>query len=239
MNERKFKCKLEEVPSITDALIDSLRKDLDEFTGYSPQFYISFIDNMVVKRDQCNALVNSGSLTKEIKAITSRILTLSKDLGVKVNRLDNYIKMAGTALDVAVTDMGVSAVRHELGKGNSEGAVSCTRNLMRSINRNSDVLETVGLKQEFASEVTSLNEEISSLNARQNSKISERNRLTDSNRGIFNELWDLNVLVMNTGKALYKGVDDVKLKDYTLTVLMSRINAEGKRDNPNPDAAQK
>lgn len=239
MSERKFKCKLEEVPVVSDMLIASLRKDLAEFTGFSPQFSIPFIDSMVVKRDQCNALVNSGSLTKEIKAVTAQILAMSKELGLKVNRLDNYIQMAGTSLDVAVSDMGVSAVRHEIGKGNSEGTVTSTRNLMRSIDRNITVLQTKGLKPEFVTEVIGFNEEISSLNALQNSKTSERNRLTDSNMGIFNELWDLNTLVLNTGKALYKGVDEVKLKDYTLSVLLSRINAEGKRATQNPETPLK
>lgn len=33
--------------------------------------------------------------------------------------------------------------------------------------------------------------------------------------------------VLKTGRLLYRGVDDVKLKDYTLAQLLKRINAEG------------
>ncbi|HEY6916000.1 MAG TPA: hypothetical protein VI413_15080 [Paludibacter sp.] len=40
---------------------------------------------------------------------------------------------------------------------------------------------------------------------------------------MFNQLWDLNVLITDTGKALYKGVDATKLNDYTQTAILKRI----------------
>jgi hypothetical protein len=35
---------------------------------------------------------------------------------------------------------------------------------------------------------------------------------------------------LDAAKALYRGVDDVKLKDYTVLQLKKRIHAEGKRE---------
>jgi hypothetical protein len=35
---------------------------------------------------------------------------------------------------------------------------------------------------------------------------------------------------LDAARAIYRGVDDVKLKDYTVLQLKKRINAEGKRE---------
>jgi hypothetical protein len=46
---------------------------------------------------------------------------------------------------------------------------------------------------------------------------------------LFNDLWKTLSPVFETGKALYRGVDEAKLKDYTVTQLVKRIDHEGRR----------
>jgi hypothetical protein len=238
MNERIYKCKQEEVPAIADMLIASLRKDLNLFTDHSSRFTLAFIDGMVAKSDQCKGLTSSGLLTKEIKSTTTQIGVKAISLGTKLNRLGNYIEQAGSELDVAESDMGIAAVRKSLNKGNYEGLVKNMRSLMQAVSRNMTVLQAKGLKPEFVTELIALNDEIDTLDALQNSKTSERNRLTDANNGVLNEMWEMNQLVLDTGTALFKGVDEVKLKDYTLSVLLSRIHAEGGRDAKTPEVTK-
>jgi hypothetical protein len=47
---------------------------------------------------------------------------------------------------------------------------------------------------------------------------------------LLNDLCDSLHPILDAAKALYRGVDDVKLKDYTVLQLKKRINAEGKRE---------
>jgi hypothetical protein len=54
--------------------------------------------------------------------------------------------------------------------------------------------------------------------------------MTEKNIYQFNDLWDSLQPILKTAKAIYRGVDEVKLKDYTVTQLTKRIHAEGKRD---------
>jgi hypothetical protein len=42
-------------------------------------------------------------------------------------------------------------------------------------------------------------------------------------------LWNLQP-ILKTAKAIYRCVDDVKLKDYTILKLRKQINAEGKKN---------
>jgi hypothetical protein len=72
--------------------------------------------------------------------------------------------------------------------------------------------------------------EISALNVKQNDLVSKRNRLTKQNIEMFNDLWESLQPVLKTAKAIYRGVDDVKLKDYTIAQLLKRINATRKKE---------
>ncbi|HET7732958.1 MAG TPA: hypothetical protein VFK73_03890, partial [Paludibacter sp.] len=101
-------------------------------------------------------------------------------------------------------------VIHEVQSGNSEGIVAQVRRLLVGVNNNAAVLQTKGLKQAFIAELTQLGDDIEQLGNDQNFKITERNRHTDENIAVFNQLWDMNVLITDTGKALYKGVDATK-----------------------------
>jgi hypothetical protein len=58
--------------------------------------------------------------------------------------------------------------------------------------------------------------------------------MTEKNIYQFNDLWDSLQPILKTAKAIYRGVDEVKLKDYTVTQLTKRIHAEGKRDKQEP-----
>ncbi|MDR0843669.1 MAG: hypothetical protein LBN71_00470 [Tannerella sp.] len=72
-------------------------------------------------------------------------------------------------------------------------------------------------------------EKINALNVKQNELESVRNRLTKESIEIFNDLWKLLQPVFETGKALYRGVDAARLKDYTLSQLLKRINHQRKK----------
>ena len=42
---------------------------------------------------------------------------------------------------------------------------------------------------------------------------------------MFNDLWTSLQPILKTAKAIYRVVDETKLKDYTVTQLVKRINA--------------
>jgi len=75
-------------------------------------------------------------------------------------------------------------------------------------------------------------DELETLGNDQNFKMTERNSHTDENNVVYNELWDMIVLITDTGKALYRGVDATKVDDYTITSILKRIGTpkSGKAD---------
>lgn len=227
MEEKDFPGKMEDIPVVAGMLFDSYRKDQALFTGFSPMFTPAYIAAAEAKRTECNDLVKAYSFTQERRAVTEKMETLADELRIQLNSVEGYLKISAKNLDIAVSGFGLNLVRDALTDGNMEGATASAFEMLRSVRRNQLVLAAKGLTPELLENVTAMVDEMNSLNIAQNTKLSDRMRATDENIGVFNELWEIASTIMVAAKAMFRGVDDVKLKDYTMTQLIKRVNAEG------------
>jgi hypothetical protein len=220
---KKFRSKAEDLPVIGGFILSSLKKDIDDFRGFSSLFDDSYILDVEGKVNRCSSLISSSTITKELKMVTAQLVEKSKGLRLKLNKVEGLIKLAGSDLDVSIEDTGLKSVRNCISKGNAEGLILNTRKFIAVIRRNERVLVAKGLRPELIDEIERTIDEISNLNIKQNDLVSDRNRMTKQNIEIFNELWDALQPVINAAKAIYRGEDDAKLKDYTVAQLLKRI----------------
>jgi hypothetical protein len=223
MNTKKFRCKIEEVPVLGEFIVNSAEKDINDFNNYSAVFTINYLATIRAKIEVCNELIKSSIITKELKSVTRQLYDKSKKLRVKLNALEGYFKLGADNLDIAVKDIDLKSVRSDISRHNIEGLILNMKVILNIVKRNQAVLETQGLQQKLIEQIESQLQEINSLNEKQNEFISKRNRLTDANIEKFNDLWKSLQPILNTARAIYKGVDEVKLKDYTITILKKRI----------------
>ena len=237
MKEAKFNCKMEEVPAIAGFVKESLIRDLVLFREYSPEFSEEFITQLSTKRNYCMELESSGITTKLLKALTTQLLDKEKGLRPQLNKLEGYLNLAGSAMDIPAESFGIKAVRDAISKGNDEGVIASMQTILKNVNRNKTILLAKGLKQEFIDSLSAAVTEIDQLNTQQNSMINERNNATASNIKDYNELWDMLSTVFTTARSLFRGVDDLKLKEYTVTELLKRVNAEGSHSKDDTGAA--
>jgi hypothetical protein len=226
MSNKKFPCKTEEVPVIGEFIVNSAEQDIRDFNSYSSVFTIDYFATIRVKIKVCKELVKSSVVTKELKNATRQLYGESKSLRTKLNVLEGYLKLGADRLDIAFKDMGLSNARLHISNGNIEGLISDMQTLLIGVKRNLPVLEAQGLKQTLIDEIETQTQNINSLNLKQNTLISKRNRLTSENLDKFNDLWDNLKSILTAARAMYRGIDEVKLKDYTITQLKKRINVE-------------
>jgi hypothetical protein len=214
---------------------------MDEFCLFSPLFTSDYLHSVETKILVCKELVGSFAATQELKSTTRQLTELSRGLRVKLNALDAYFKLAADGLDVPVADTGLKGVRDAISRGNTEGLLATIPKLMVAVKRNLPLLESKGFTPTLLAGIDTQTRAISTLNVRQNELISTRNRLTDENTIAFNDLWASLRPILDTAKALYRGVNPTKLKDYTVSQLRKRINAEGPRKSttapPSPEGA--
>jgi hypothetical protein len=227
---KKFQCKIEDMPVIGEFLLNSVKKDMDDFSKFSSIFTPEYLTTVETKINACKDLISSSTITKELKSVTRQTYDKSKGLRVKLNILEGYLKLGSDGLDVAIEDVGLKNVRNDISRSNIEGLIANMQKTLTVVKRNKSLLATKGLKEELITDIETQIVEIRALNTRQNDLISDRNRLTKENISIFNDLWDSLQPIVKTAKAIYRGVDDVKLKDYTIAQLMKRINANHKKN---------
>jgi hypothetical protein len=228
MMVKKFQCKIEDVPVLGEFLLSSLRKDLKDFSSFSSMFTPEYLVKIEGKISDCKELTSSSTISKELKSVTKQLTDKSKGMRVKLNVVEGYLKLGKSDLDIAVEDFGLKSVRNNISRSNIEGLILNIQTLLVSVKRNQSVLETKGFKPSIISDIETQINEINVLNTKQNDLISNRNRLTKQNISLFNDLWENLLPIVETAKALYRSVDEVKLKDYTIAQLVKRINA-GKR----------
>lgn len=239
MSKRLFSFKIEELVVIAAVILASVRKDIADFAAFSSVFTVEFLDAIAAKIEACKNLIAVSSIAKELKLKTKEVDEKSAAFRTKLNALEAYFKFAADQLDIQVSDVGIKSVRLNISSGNTEGVVSGLRMVLANVKRNKAALEAKGMKPEF---LTAFEAEINGIEELNNKQVllkNEMSRHADVNMDIYNELWNDICVITDGAKAIYRGVDDVKLKDYNISLLRKRINAEGRdttnsTDNPNP-----
>ncbi|MDR2763560.1 MAG: hypothetical protein LBB90_00835 [Tannerella sp.] len=222
--KRLFPCSISDLPVLAEFLLESLGRDINDFSGYSPLFTTSCSDGIRAKIITCREVTRSWTFIKELKSVTETLYSDIHALRVTINPVEGYVKLAAASLDVAVGDVGLKEVRRSIGKGNAETLVPAVAELLSTLRRNITALQAVGLQESLLVAIEEQTATIDTLNVKQNELESERNRVTEQDTDVFNDLWLALQPILETGKALYRGVDEAKLKDYTIAQLEKRLH---------------
>ncbi len=234
MTKKVFVCKAEEVPAIAGFMMNSLRIDMTDFSAYSPTFSDTFLTSLENQRNVCGELLKTTSIVGQLKLITQQLRKKTATLRSMLNLTEGYLALADPKLDMQIKDFGLKGIRKKISQGNVEGIILDTTTLISSLKRNQVSLEHVGMKSSFTDDLLNLQAEMTYLNETQNGKMSERSRLSDANIKEFNKLWGMIELITKSARAMYRGVDDVKLKDYTISNLIKKAKNTNNNDQNNP-----
>lgn len=220
---------MEELPVIAGFVADSLTADLTTFSDFSPMFDEAYVTSIRTKRAYCLELESSDITIQKLKKVTAALVERESGLRSVLNKVEAYVKLAGSSLDVSTDSFGLKTLRDAISRGNDEGVIAGLQTLLKNINRNLSALQAKGLAQTTVDELSAAMTDIDTMNNEQNMLANTRNQNTASNIADYNALWDLLSPVLETGRSLFRGVDDVKLKEYTMSALVKRVNASGSK----------
>ncbi|MDR1879039.1 MAG: hypothetical protein LBQ64_05690 [Bacteroidales bacterium] len=225
---------IEDLPVIADFVIVSLRRDLANFSTYSPKFNDSYLDVFEGKIAKVKSVIAGKIFTKELSKVTINLKDAVGELRPKLNKIEGYVKMADKSLSTTIVGFGISAVRQPLNRGNVEGVTKTLGDLLHIIENNRNVLSEQGLSDEMVNVLRNAREEIERLNNLQNQIISQRAIAVEENSAVFDDLWKTISETLTAGRSLYKGVDAARIKDYTLTELEKKLKSRasgGKKES--------
>lgn len=226
-----FNLRIEEIPVLGGFIKNSFVRDQADFLAYSPDFNPAYLKNYLKKLEAVESLVNPIKLTRELSMITERIYSNLIALRPLLNRLEGYINRSAATLTIAPKDFGIKEVRAKITSRNVEATLNNLKILLENVDNNFQALKAKGYSEAARKEIAALQKAIKDDNLAQNVKLDERESHVRTNIVVFNDLWDQMTDIMDTGKRIYKSVDAVRAKDYTLTSLKKRLSQEGKRKN--------
>ena len=235
MENKKFNCKMEDLPVISGFAIQSLETDKVDFIEYSPVYDGDFITDARSKQKECSELVKQEDVLKRQKKVTQEINLNLKGLRNNVNKIEGYLLLAANKLDISVADFSLADLRLNISKKNVEGVCSDIQSLIVKLKRNEAVLSDKGMKTALLDDLAAQSEKLDKLNLNQNDFKNKRSRTASDNIKIFNELWDILSMILDGGRSLYRTSDKVKYKEYTLSQLKKRVNLVKTANTPAED----
>jgi hypothetical protein len=228
---KDFKCNNEELPVIGGFVSFNVKKDLPDFTAFSPKFNDSYVMDFDANIKKCSELVSSKEETAKLKVITSRMYSTMDSLSGLVNNLVIYIKMAKTDIPISVADFGIPLLRKAIHKRDAEATLQNLYLMNNGIQQYKSALTQQGLSETtinlFASAIVSIHDD----NQKQYEILNTRKELVQNNMELFNGLYAQIIEICNVGKAIYKGKDEKKVKDYTFAELIKQVRVVFKRNN--------
>ena len=118
-NQRLYNCKDEELPVICGFAAFSLKRDLADFTSYSPKFTAAYVSDFETQTASVTEVIMPKSETLELKKITSRLYVAMNGLTDPINRVAGYLNMAKDTLPVSEADFGLTLLRKNLRTNNA------------------------------------------------------------------------------------------------------------------------
>lgn len=231
---RNYNCKDEELPVICGFVALSLKRDLEEFTSFSPMFTEAYVTGFEAKIDAAEELVQPKSETIELKVITERIYATLDGLISPINRVEGYLELAGKEIPISSADFGLVQLRKSARVRDVENVLKLLRTVEANINKYKEALSVKGLTDELTSRFGEAGDSLAEDKNQKYSLISNRTALVQNNLGQLNELNDQLTEICKIGKVLYKQTDKAKLKDYTFTQLRKQVRRTEKTEPEKP-----
>jgi hypothetical protein len=216
---RNYNCKDEELPVICGYAVFSLKRDLADFSKYSPRFDQKYVEEFEAKITEATELVNPKSETAEKKALTARLYATIDGLTDPVNRLAGYIKLA----KLSATDFGITLLRRKIRAKDTEGTLQNLRLVTANIQTFKEPLSIEGLTDELAVRLENAAASIAADNQKQYEILSGRKELVQNNRYLLNDLFRRLTEICDIGKILYRKTAPQKMQEYTFSGLMKQV----------------
>ena len=219
---KTYNCKNEELPVIAGYLHSSLKRDLADFTAFSPKFDGTYVATFEGKIVAVTEVLNPRTETVELKAVTERLYKRMDSLLDPIARVEKYVKIAGSEIPVSIKDFGFSQLRLKIKTKDAEGMLAVLKTVNNYLDTYKSALMAQGLSDELIAVFSSSSAAVHNDNQLQYEIVTNRKKLVDSNAHLLNELYGYISEICDTGKVVYRG-NAVAMKEYTFTELKKRV----------------
>jgi hypothetical protein len=191
---RNYKCKDEELPVIGRNAMSCLKRDLADFTAFSPVFNTDYVNLFTAKINKVDELVSPKTETNELKQITKRLYQTIDSLLDPIAKIRGYLNLAKNLLLV-----------------------------ISNLKKYREPLTVVGLNDSIIEQLNAAVTSITDDNQQQFNIVGKRKTIVQANVNVMNDLYAQLIEFLNIGKTLYAKTNPLKSKEYTFNSLKKSV----------------
>jgi len=224
MKNTKMKCRIEEIPALSELTRDNYLRNGQLFAVFSTVFNATFMERYTEQLQKVKELIEPAVLTGEMKKITEHIAGHYDRARNMANKAEFHVKNAGSVLSVKPADFGFRNLRKSLAKRNDEAILRELRALVQLIDTNRAALVEHGLTEEFYNELKDFTGQFEKDSLDQIRKQHERCELVRDNSVEFSAMWGMIIEICTAGRAIARErKDKIMYADYTISHLMKKV----------------
>jgi hypothetical protein len=221
LSRRNYNCKDEELTVIAGFILFALKRDLKDFSAFSPLInaeYVSVFENLLNK---ASGLVRTFSAYTKSKTATAQLYDRMDNVMTQLNKLNTYINLAG----LEESAFGISTARRKLSSRDAEGLIQQLKIVNDAVNDNKEALMVQGFSEEQVELLLSTSDAIAAGNQQQYEAGEERKALVVENRKVLGQLHRHITDICRIGKTLYQSDNPLKVREYTFRHLVNQVRA--------------
>jgi hypothetical protein len=159
----------------------------------------------------------------ELKNTTSRLYSVMDGLIEPADKMKGYIKFTKGAIPMSVKDFGLTTLKQKVHSKDSEGVLKTLHTVIANIKLFRPQLIEQGCDEKTIAQFSDALTAIETDNQRQYEIASKRKTIVENNINLINDLYKTIIEICDVGKTIYKGKDELKVKEYTFNELKKAV----------------
>lgn len=227
-NNRIFNCKDEELPVVSKFAAFGLKRDLADFTAFSPTFKLEYVTDFETKISVISDLVEPQAETLAKNLITDRLYATMAGLVKPLNYLSGYLALSKGSLKISDTDFGLIRLRKSINIKDVEGVLANLHVVIANVTTYKAALMEKGLTEEMITGLNLASQSLAADKQQQYEIMSNRKSIVQNNISLLNGVYEQLTEILSVGKIMYKASDAAKLADYTFADLLKKVRQSRK-----------
>jgi hypothetical protein len=220
---RNYNCKDEELPVICRNALVYLKRDIIDFSTFSPVFNGNYLNVFETKIDSIDELVSPKIETDEVKKITRRLYHTMDGLSDPIAKIRGYLRLAKASVEVSAKDFGLTVLSQKIAARDAEGVRQNLLLVVAFLKKYKEPLNAVGLNDSIIEQLEAAVSSVTNDNRLQFDITDKRKAIVQSNVEKLNDLYKQVIDILSIGKSLYKTTDPSKYKEYSFNALLKSV----------------
>jgi hypothetical protein len=220
---RNYKCKDEELSVLCRNALSCLKRDLADFSAFSPVFSVDYVNGFEAKINLVDELVLPKTETEELKKITKHLYRTMDDLLDPVTKIRGYLLLAKNSVEMSAKDFGLTVLSRKIANRDAEGVRHNLLLVNAFLEKYREQLTAVGLNNAIVEQLNAAVSSITDDNRKQFDIIGKRKAIVQTNVNVLNDLYAQLMNILNIGRSLYKTTNPSKSGEYTFNALRKSV----------------